>query len=188
MKPTEELVQEHNGIKRMLRVLGVISARLEAGERVDPSDLDQIIEFIQVFADKCHHGKEEDLLFKAMERAGIPGEGGPIGVMLAEHKIGRGYVKGMSEAAAAYRAGQPGAGVAFAENARNYVALLSQHIAKEDGVLYVMADRALSPHIQAELLEGFERIEEERVGHGKHEEFHRLLDRLDETYPSSGAA
>ncbi len=183
MKPTEELVQEHNGIKRMLRVLEVISGKLDAGERVDPNDLDHIVEFIQIFADKCHHGKEEDLLFKAMEHAGIPCEGGPIGVMLEEHRLGRGYVKGMSEAAAAYRSNQNGAGATFAQNARNYVALLSQHIAKEDGILYVMADRVLTPRTQADLLEGFEQIEEERVGHGKHEEFHRLLDRLDKVYP-----
>ncbi len=71
-----------------------------------------------MFADQCHHGKEEDLLFPAMEAAGIPRESGPIGVMLEEHNIGRQYVRGMAEAVSGYRAGETQAGRAFAQNAK----------------------------------------------------------------------
>jgi hemerythrin-like domain-containing protein len=149
---------------------------------VEPVDLERMVEFIRGFADRCHHGKEEDLLFCAMEEAGIPRQGGPIGVMLHEHTVGRNYVQGMAEGIAAYKAGDSQAAARIAESARGYVALLTQHIHKEDNILYPMADRVLSSAKQAELLQGFARVESERVGPGKHEEYHGLLDRLEEAY------
>jgi len=182
MKPTEQLKEEHKAIKLMLRIAEKVNEKLEAGEEVNPEHLEQIVEFIRVFADKCHHGKEEDLLFVAMEEAGIPKEGGPIGVMLAEHDMGRGYVRGLSQAVARYKAGDRGVSPAIIENARNYVALLSQHIDKEDNILYPMADMHLSEDQQEELLEGFEKVEREKIGPGRHEEFHKLLDHLQEVY------
>jgi hemerythrin-like domain-containing protein len=182
MKPTDELKAEHRAIERMLRVLEGVSDRLESGQEVDPGHLARIVEFIQVFADRCHHGKEEDLLFVAMAEAGIPTEGGPIGVMLREHVIGRDHVGAMAQAAERYNAGGLEAGDSFAAHARGYVGLLEQHIGKEDNILYPMADRALPPDKQEELLEGFELIEQERVGPGRHEAFHELLDELERTY------
>ena len=49
-----------------------------------PEHLDQLFEFFGVFVDRCHHGKEEALLFPALEAVGIGNNGGPIGVMLRE--------------------------------------------------------------------------------------------------------
>lgn len=182
MRPTEVLMDEHRAIQAMLGILGNACRRLEAGEAVDADDLEQMLEFIQVFADRCHHGKEEDLLFKAMEEAGVPREGGPIGVMLQEHDQGRQFVRGMREALARYRAGDSGARVDFARNGRSYAALLSQHIQKEDNILYPIADMHLTDQQQRELAEGFARVEEERIGPGQHEAFHRLLERLGRVY------
>lgn len=182
MKPTDDLKKEHEAIKLMLRILEAISKMLESGEKVDAKHLDSMVEFIQVFADKCHHGKEEGLLFPAMERAGIPRERGPIGMMLFEHTEGRDFVKGMKEAAAKYRKGDPKAGGEFAKQARNYANLLSSHIGKEDNILYPMADARLSEAAQQDLEKGFEKIEKEVIGQGRHEEFHELLHRLEEEY------
>jgi hemerythrin-like domain-containing protein len=182
MKPTEQLKEEHQAIKLMLRISERVCEKLESGEEVNPEHLEQMIEFIKVFADKCHHGKEEDLLFTAMEEVGIPKEGGPIGVMLTEHDMGRGYVRGMSEAVTRYKAGDRKALSGIVGNARNYIALLTQHIDKEDNILYPMADKHLSEDKQKALLEEFERVERERIGAGKHEEFHDLLNHLQEVY------
>jgi hemerythrin-like domain-containing protein len=182
MKPTEQLKEEHQAIKVMLRILEKVCQKLESGEEVNPEHLEQMVEFIKAFADKCHHGKEEDLLFIAMEEAGIPKESGPIGVMLTEHDMGRGYVRGMSEAVTQYKAGDRKASSAIVENARNYIALLTQHIDKEDHILYPMADMHLSEERQKELVEEFERVEREEIGVGKHQEFHQLLEHLREVY------
>ena len=105
MNPIEELKDEHQAVKLTLQILAKISARLSQGKEVDLAHLDQVLDFLKTFVDKCHHGKEEDLLFPAMEREGVPRDGGPIGVMLQEHDLGRGYVQALSQGVAALKAG-----------------------------------------------------------------------------------
>ncbi len=182
MHATEQLKNEHEGIKLMLNIMDEICNRLEAGKKVSTKDIDSIIEFIKTFADKCHHAKEEDLLFPAMEEAGIPREEGPIAVMLMEHDQGRGYVKGLGEAAAKYKDGNQKAAGRIIENARNYINLLTQHIDKEENILYNIADMHISEKKQKELLKRFDKIEIERIGKGKHEKFHKLLQSLKKAY------
>jgi len=182
MRPTQELSIEHVEIKRMLAVLGSACGRIEAGEKIDPAHLESAVEFVRVFADKCHHGKEEDLLFPAMVKAGVPGEGGPIGVMLAEHVQGRRFIQNLADALPGYRAGEKDAIAEAVRNARGYVDLLGPHIHKEDFILYPMADRILTPETQDALEAGFEKVEEEVVGRGVHERFHELLGRLEDIY------
>ncbi len=182
MKATEELMKEHRGIELMLRVLEVISLRAEAEEPLEHEDLDGIVDFLTIFADKCHHGKEEDLLFPAMEAAGIPREGGPIGVMLAEHAACRSIVKRLTAAVEEYKAHHGDASARIASAARDYVKLLTQHIRKEERVLYPIAEGKLSTEKDAELVEAFEKLEHERIGSGKHEEFHSLLHHLERAY------
>ena len=176
MKPTEQLKEEHKAIKLMLKVLEAMCRRLENKENIPKEHFEKVLEFIKVFADKCHHGKEEDLLFPAMEKAGIPREGGPINVMLTEHNMGRDYVKGMSESVKGQDFNK------FIENARGYIELLNQHIEKEDNILYMMAEMHLQESEQEKLLRQFEKLERERIGLGKHEELHKLLHYLKEFY------
>ena len=182
MIPTAELKEEHQGILLMLRILEKIAAKLEANEKVDAEHLERIVDFFRVFVDKCHHGKEEDLLFPALEKFGIPKEGGPIGIMLMEHEQGRSYVRGMARALGKHKKGDSSALGEFAGKARDYIALLSQHIGKEDQVLFPMGEKVLPQDIQTKLSEGFEKIEVERIGEGTHEEFHKLLEKLKGIY------
>ena len=182
MKPTDILKEEHGGIKVMLGILGRMADSLEGGRDVDSAHLEQAVDFIRTFADTCHHGKEEDYLFAEMEKAGIPQQGGPIAVMLAEHATGRAYVKGLAEAVARYGDGDKAAVPAIVQNARNYIALLRAHIEKEDNILYPIADRSLTEEQQEKLLACFEDVERERIGPGKHAEYHRMLERLSGVY------
>lgn len=178
MTPTEQLKDEHGGVKVMLRIIGKICDRMESGKKVPVQHLEQILEFLKVFVDTCHHGKEEEHLFPALAAAGVPLDGGPIGRMLQEHEKGRAFVRGMGAAARAYAEGAATGAADFVSNARGYAQLLLEHIDKEDNVLYPIADARLTAETQAALSVAFERVEEERVGHGRHEAFHALMDRL----------
>jgi hemerythrin-like domain-containing protein len=182
MGPLEDLRAEHEGILLMLRILERVCARLVPGGRLDMTHLDKIMEFFVVFVDKCHHGKEEEFLFPALEETGVPREGGPIGVMLREHAAGRTYVSQMRQTLTGYKAGNPGAGEGFQQHARQYTELLRQHIDKENNVLFVMAESRLPRAKEKELGRAFEKLEKERIGEGRHEEFHALLDQLQREY------
>lgn len=176
MNPTKLLRNEHDIIRKGLRILESICQKIEKNENVPSKDIEGMLEFFRVFADKCHHGKEEDVLFPELEKAGMPRKGGPIGVMLIEHDLGRKYVANMVDSLSRkdYKS--------FIMNAREYINLLNLHIDKENNVLFVMADKYLSEAQQKKVLEEFNRIEAEKIGPQKHEEFHQLINALEKVY------
>jgi hemerythrin-like domain-containing protein len=179
------LVKEHTAITSMLKVLQTVCSRMEAKSDVPTPDLSLLVAFFSGFADGCHHRKEELHLFPGMERAGVPREGGPIGVMLYEHELGRKYIRGMKSAIAARTSGDPNAEASFISDARAYANLLNLHILKENGVLFPMAEARLSEQTMQEIARGFERVEREEVGAGKHEHYHAVMDELRARYSAA---
>lgn len=182
MKATKQLKDEHQSVLLALSILEKINQKLKKEEQVDIEHLEQLLEFIKVFVDKCHHSKEEDLLFPAMEKAGVPNESGPIGMMLEEHDLGRNYVKDFAKAVEEFKKSNKKAIIKIIQSTSGYITLLQDHIDKEDNILYMIADAHLSSKKQDELLKGFEKIEEEKIGLGKHEEFHHMLGNLKKIY------
>ncbi|HEU4333054.1 MAG TPA: hemerythrin domain-containing protein [Candidatus Eisenbacteria bacterium] len=164
MKPTEVLVEEHRVIERVLTALETAAGRLAAGDTVPPEFFLRAADFIRGFADGCHHHKEEDVLFPALTAAGIPNEGGPVGVMLFEHEEGRRFTAAMRAGAERLKAGDAGARDEVVRNARGYVELLRDHIAKENNVLFPMADQVIRGGAAAKMTESFEEIEREEQG------------------------
>lgn len=175
---SEDLVNEHNGILSALLILEQMALREKGGTGTPLPDLKEMINFFRLFADKCHHGKEENMYFPALEEAGIPKDGGPIGQMLIEHEQGRKYIAGMVAATS----GEKVDSASFSNNALGYVGHMRQHIEKENGVLFRMGDKVLSPENQKELLERFEKFEEEVMGPGTHDKLHRALHAFSEKY------
>jgi hemerythrin-like domain-containing protein len=182
MKPTDILKEEHRHIELMLSILERMCRKLEANEQVNLNHLDQSIGFLKGFADACHHMKEENLLFPAMEKTGFSREAGPVAVMLHEHTLGRTYIAAMTAATAAMKQAGGNASAKFVEAARGYISLLSEHIAKEDNVLFHMADMHLSAETQSHLVREFERVEREEIGETAVEGYHTLLKTLKGTY------
>lgn len=181
MRPTEILMDEHKAILRLLEVLRKFAENLNNGSSVSVDAMEKAVDFIRNFADRCHHAKEEYVLFKFMEERGMPRYGGPVGVMLMEHDQGRGYVSKMAEAVEEIRKGKSEASKKYAENALNFAELLSQHIHKEDNILYPMSEQMYEEGDEERLLEEFERSEKERVGEGVHEKYLKILEELEKS-------
>ena len=153
--PIATLKAEHQVILRVIRVLdGLMNRFEESGEFPEPL-LARCVEFLRLFADACHHGKEEDLLFPVLESRGIPRDGGPIGVMLYEHQMARQLTKDMRDALARSHTGGPAARNDFCHAARSYIDLLTNHIFKEDNILFNMGARVMSAGDQSELVTQF---------------------------------
>ncbi|HTY62714.1 MAG TPA: hemerythrin domain-containing protein [Acidobacteriota bacterium] len=175
---TKVLRSEHEAILRMLDATEEVARRIMRGTAVAPETLSSLVEFFRVFADRCHHGKEEDCLFPLLEEKGLPHDGGPVAVMLHEHGQGRDLIKNMSEALETFSKGQKEASSRWADSALGYVSLLRAHIAKENDVLFMIADRLLSESDQAKLAEAFEDVETNKIGAGTHERLHGLMQKL----------
>lgn len=141
--PTGLLREEHRCILRVLNVLEQLLDRGGAGNW-DFDALDDSIAFFRLFADACHHGKEEGLLFPELEARGMPREGGPIAVMLMEHQRGRAFVAQMARSLERARTGDAEEVSRLANAGRGYITLLRNHILKEDNVLFNMADQIVT--------------------------------------------
>ena len=193
MKPSDILSGEHRVIERVLDCLEKMAEHAEGSGEVEAEPARKAVDFLRNFADRCHHGKEETHFFPAMEAKGFPREGGPTGVMLYEHELGRSRVARMDEAIVEAQAGGGAAVGRFAEHARAFIALLRNHIEKEDHCLFQMAKEAFSESEQNQLLEAFRRVESEHIGVGVHEHYLRVAEELTAQFdvpkrePASGA-
>lgn len=173
----DDLMHEHEAILVALQILDSMSARIGAGGTVDAGDVARFIGFLREFADKCHHGKEEGILFPALTAAGMPEQDGPVGVMLSEHVQGRTLIQTMEDAITS----TPDY-AKFAAAARAYSDLLRAHIRKENEVLFPMAERLLPADRLAAIYESFEEHERKVIGQGRHEELHGVLKGLRKKY------
>ena len=172
-KATQDLLNEHEAILHVFTILDKMLTSLDANEERDLNFADELVHFLTIFADKCHHGKEEGFLFKELEALGVPNQGGPIGVMLQEHVMGRQLIASMREAL-------QGADLeAFKLHAVEYRDLLRQHIQKENNILFQMATRIIPPEAQDQLVAAFERIEREDIGTGTKPKYRALLETLE---------
>ena len=178
LSATDTLREEHRLIERLLRVLDQAAGKVERGEEVSPTVFARALDFIRNFADRCHHGKEEDCLFPALERHGLPSQAGPLAVMLSEHEEGRQYVRGLAHALEQWQKGDKSAARAAARNARGYAALLASHIPKEDNILYPMGENILPEGVKKELLEAYEGVEK-RLGESKHHQYIHMIEELE---------
>jgi hemerythrin-like domain-containing protein len=178
MEATTILMDEHRVIERVLNSLEAGAQMLQEEYTARPGFFIEATEFIKGFADGCHHQKEEGVLFIRMSEYGVPVQGGPIGVMLAEHEQGRVFTRNLREAAERLEAGDLSARDEVIRNSLGYAALLRQHIYKEDNILFPMADKVIPFPQQAQVSDDFERVEHEETGEGVHEKYLALAQRL----------
>ena len=163
MRATNILMEEHRVIERVLVALETAAQKLDDGAAVRPGFFLEAAEFIRGFADGRHHHKEEGVLFTVMAGCGVPVKGGPIGVMLDDHEQARIYTRAMSDAAGRLETGDESASTVVVRSARDYCALLREHITKEDRILFPMADNVIPADQQPKLERQFEQAEQEHA-------------------------
>lgn len=156
---TQTLMNEHQLILRMIALLEQNAPRTAAGQYSNWQFYLDGIDFIRQYADRFHHAKEEDVLFEALVKNGMPKEHSPVAAMLMEHDLGRAFVKNMEEAVREAQAGRSSSYQAIADNALGYAELLKQHIAKEDTILYPLSERVLPEAVRSGIIAGYRKAE-----------------------------
>ena len=175
--PTEMLEAEHRFIAKVVSAAGLLADKLEAGQPVEAQVFQNVVEFMRIYADKCHHGKEEDLLFPLLAERGVPLRGCPVDALLREHAMGRALVTGLAEAAEAWHKGDPLGRENLIKNLRGITELYPNHIWKEDYLLFPMSNKVLSADDQQKLALEFDRVEE-AVGREVHQRLEQLSEQL----------
>lgn len=151
VKTMEDCCCHHNCIEELRSDHEKILAELEKLEKDPEGFAKEFLEFTENFAEP-HHQKEEQVLYPAMEKRGVPREGGPIGVMLMEHEEKRKHVRELKKAVEANDKDK------IKEHALAIVSILRDHINKENNILYPMAEQVLTPEELASMAHKCEEI------------------------------
>ena len=143
----EELKSDHQNILEHLDDLETVINQ----SAIDHNKVEEFLHFTEIFAEP-HHQKEEQVLFPVLEKKGIPNEGGPIGMMLMEHAAKRDYLVKMRKAL------QENDETKLKKNTQAMIALLRDHIYKENNILYPCAQDVLTKEELASLASQCEKI------------------------------
>jgi hemerythrin-like domain-containing protein len=158
--PIHTLTHEHKHILKVVHGLSAVDDALATGDVPDLALLRKIVAFMRDFADKCHHAKEEAILFPAMEHKGVPPNGCPLEGLTREHAKGRELVGALAAAADACAQGRADAVAAMRSAIGGIQQLYPNHIWKEDEMVFPMAERLFSPDELEAIGRQFDQAEE----------------------------
>lgn len=131
------LMIEHRLIERMLTVIKGVLVQIESKLNVDPVFVDIAVDFIRVYADRTHHGKEEDILFREMKKKALTSQDSQImKELIEEHVFGRQTTKALIEANAHFRGGDETALADITAHLKTLTEFYPRHIEKEDKVFF----------------------------------------------------
>lgn len=148
--PLKRLVEEHKLIKRLIALIPAIVLELEENPEGGWPIAHSGIGFIREYADRFHHAKEEQILFSYFDpNLDI------LKSMIQEHELARAHVRAMLAALEAKDL------PAIIRHLGEYGELLTEHIRKEDEVLYPWLDRNLSVSQVGEMFSRFDAVEQE---------------------------
>ncbi len=147
------MVEEHDHILKLLAVMRKACCGILEGQEIDDGDFYKMIAFARTYADKHHHGKEEQILFKEMlERLGQVGVNLIKHGMLVEHDLGRLHIAELEKMLGLYKkTPQTEYKLNILAEAIGYANLLQRHIDKENQVVYAYAEKNLSGNVLEEI-------------------------------------
>jgi len=170
------MVEEHRNIKRMLAVIRKYCYKILKNENVQYEDFFILIDFVRSYADRHHHGKEEELLFnRMMNELGSAAEKLVRHGMLVEHDFGRLYMQELETAVKKVIAGDDEARLDVIANAISYTHLLHRHIDKEDAVVFKFAQNNFSKETMEAINLDCERFEREAEESGIQQKYLDIL-------------
>ncbi len=174
MQPLETLRNEHGLIRQFLDNLALAVEKLENEERPPKEFFEKAVQFARTFADTFHHIKEEHVMFVRLAQKKSGAIDGQIEALRHQHERARDYIAAITDDLKGYGAGQPIPTSRILENTAAYVALLRNHIHKEDHIFFPMVQGELTREEEEQLQVEFERARV-KVGEDTFETNHKLV-------------
>lgn len=157
--PGSLLLTEHRYITKLVGIVALHVEAIETGKAPDYDLLAEVVDFLQIYADQNHHGKEEALLFHLLEQKGVPGVGCPLGALKHEHVTGRALVAELAGLVTDHHEESDIATEELVICLKGLVTLYTNHIWKEDYLLLPMTDKVLTYEEQSKLVNEFDRAD-----------------------------
>jgi hemerythrin-like domain-containing protein len=158
MLPVAVLMIEHRLIERIIPHMRREVGRVEGGGEPDPVFIEKAVDFFRTYADRTHHGKEEDILFRELAKKSIPPDLKEImEELIEEHEVGRKTVKALLAAKDRYQAGEKEAVQNIVKHLKTLIEFYPKHIEKEDKHFFLPCMKYFTQKEKAAMLaEAFE--------------------------------
>ena len=176
MQARGPLMIEHRLIERMFSKIKDALAQIESTQKIDPLLVDTAVDFIRMYADRTHHGKEEDILFRDLSKRPLSAEDQRVmDELIQEHVFGRQTTKALVEANTLYRNGDASALADIADKLRTLVEFYPKHIEKEDKVFFPASRAYFTDEEDQAMLAEFWEFDREMI----HEKYKSVVEELE---------
>jgi hemerythrin-like domain-containing protein len=174
MKPIGPMMWEHRLIEKMLRLFDGEIKKINEHKRVDAVFIDMAVDFIRTYADRTHHGKEEDILFRDLVKKRLTPEHARImDELISEHRYSRQVVGKLVAAKERYLKGE--------DTAQEIIAFLKElaqfypvHIEKEDKHFFYPCMDYFTKTEQDQMLAEFYEFDRNMI----HEKYQKVVDQI----------
>ncbi len=175
MQARGPLMVEHRLIERMIGLIDDALGQIEAAGKIDPVFVDIAVDFIRMYADRTHHGKEEDILFREMDKKDLSTDDRQLmEELIDEHVLGRNTTKALADANARYRDGDASAFAVITEKLKVLVDFYPRHIEKEDKVFFPASRTYFTDEEDQAMLAEFREFDREMI----HEKYKTVVESL----------
>lgn len=173
MQARAPLMIEHRLIERMIELINRILTKIEQEREVDPVLVDTMVDFIRMYADRTHHGKEEDILFQELKNKALSEKDRVLmNELVEDHRLGRKATQNLVEANDRYRAGESSALSEIVSNLKSLAVFYPKHIKKEDKVFFPSARTYFSEAEDLAMLNRFHEFDRKMI----HEKYASLIE------------
>jgi hemerythrin-like domain-containing protein len=182
MDPRAALREEHGATMKMLAALQRFIAKVVDSELGETKDLEALIEFFEIYVDRYHHGKEEQVLFPALSRTRTAGIDSLINSLMEDHRKARTSMEQIESHAVTLHSCSEADRYKFTEKADRYVDLVRKHIRKENSELLPLIEERFSETERLQMAGQFDDVEKATLGSNGLEIFLVSVRRLSQKY------
>jgi hemerythrin-like domain-containing protein len=172
MQSRGPLMIEHRLIERMIGVIKKSLKRIQEANQVDPLFIDTVVDFIRIYADRTHHGKEEDILFRDLAKKKMSDQDKRImDELVEEHVLSRKTTRELVEANAQYREGEKSSLSVITAKLGMLAEFYPKHIEKEDKIFFPAYMKYLSEAEDQLMLKEFWEFDRQMI----HEKYRSVI-------------
>lgn len=180
MMPIGSLMIEHRLIEKMVKRVSEEWASIERTKQVDERFIDEVVDFFATYADRCHHGKEEDILFMEIRRRKVDPElQRMVEELIQDHINARIFVRQLKDANGRYAAGETSAITEITHAMASIVELYPRHIEKEDKHFFLNAMEVFTKEERDKMMSDFNDFDRQLI----HERYRAIVERLTKNLP-----
>ncbi|OPY32467.1 MAG: Hemerythrin HHE cation binding domain protein [Methanomassiliicoccales archaeon PtaU1.Bin124] len=180
MMPIGSLMIEHRLIEKMIKRMTEELGSIERTRQVDERFIEEVVDFFQTYADRCHHGKEEDILFREIRKRKVDPELlRTVEELMHDHIMARQMVRQLKDANGRYSAGERTAIDEISQAMAGMIDLYPRHIDKEDKHFFLNAMEVFTKQEQNDMLAEFNDFDRQLI----HEKYRAIVERLTKNLP-----